>query len=169
MTSAVKKTTFEEYRQTLELILKHIDKACTLIKNRQKNLSVWKGFDSFNDFLRDMEKDALSSAADELQIARTTIRDRWHILTLPAPVYCAIESGEISFSKAKPLASIHFDFENDDDIYVSHEIVKEIKNGLTIKEIKELVEKKSSEVWNKSTIVMERIAKQNGITADTQC
>jgi len=169
MSLAVKETMFEEYQQTLIAVSKHIDDACTHIKNRQKNLSVWKGFESYSDFLKNIEKSALKMAADELQMTIATIKNRWQILTLPAPVYCAIEAGEISFSKVKPLTVINFDFENDNDIEVASEIVEEIKKGLTLKEIKKVVEAKQSKVWNKSTIVMERLLEQNGITADTKC
>ena len=169
MSLAVNKTIFEEYRQTLVVVSKHIDDACTHIKNRQKNLSVWKGFKSYGDFLKNIEKNALKMASDDLQMALVTIKNRWRVLTLPAPVYCAIEAGEISFSKVKPLTAINFDFENDNDIKVAAEIVEEIKKGLTIGEIKKVVEEKQSKVWNKSTIVMERLLEQNGITADTKC
>lgn len=169
MALAVNKTMFEEYQQILAAVSKHIDDACTHIKNRQKNLSVWKGFKSYSDFLKDIEKNAFKQAAGDLKMTIATIRNRWQVLTLPAPVYCAIEAGEISFSKVKPLTAIHFDFENENDIEVAAEIVEEIKKGLTAKEIKEVVEAKQSKVWNKSTVVMERLLEQNGITADTKC
>lgn len=169
MASAVKQTTFEEYRLTLATVLNKIDEALTIIKNRQKNLPVWKGFDSFKDFLKDLEKTALKNAAKELEIGSTTVRDRWRVLTLPFPVYAAIEDGDITFSKAKLLTAINFDFDNDNDAEVAYSIVKEVKGGMKVPDIKKLVEEKSPEVWNPSDIVMQRIAEQHGITADTTC
>jgi hypothetical protein len=169
MASAVKKTTFEEYHLTLATILNNIDEALTVIKNRQKNLPVWKGFDSFKDFLKDVEKAALKKSAQDLEIGTTTVRDRWRVLTLPFPVYAAIEDGDITFSKAKLLTAINFDFDNDSDAQVASDIVQEIKGGLKVPEIKKLVEEKSPEVWNPSDIIMQRIAGQHGITADTTC
>ena len=168
MTSAVKKTTFEEYRETLTIVLKHIDEAFVHIKNRQKNLSVWKGCENYNSFLRDVEKSALKSTVKELGLGSTTVRDRWRVLTLPASVYCAIEDGEITFSKAKLMTAINFNFNNDADIKVASEIVDEVKSGLTNPKIKEMVSARSSDVWNHSTVVMAQIAEQHDITADSQ-
>jgi hypothetical protein len=100
----------------------------------------------------------------ELQgLGSTTVRDRWKILTLPSPVFCAIELGEISFSKAKPLTSIAFDFESDKDCEICSEIVDKIKDGGKVADIKEAVSEASSKVWNEATIIMQRIAEQHGI------
>jgi len=170
MASAVKKTTFEDYQQTLSTVLDNIDKHLIHVKNRQKNLSVWKGFDSFKDFLKDVEKKALRQTVKDLELATSTVRDRWKVLTLPTPVYSAIEDGRISFSKAKPLTAIDFDFENDNDIAVAEEIVKEIEEKkIAIKDIKDLVAEYSPKVWNPSDIIIQRIAEQYGITEDTRC
>jgi len=169
MTSAIKKTTFKEYQETLTTILKYIDEALVRVKNRQKNLSIWKGYGNYNDFLKTIEKGALKETTKEMGLGATTVRDRWRILTLPSPVYCAIEDNEITFSKSKYLTSINFDFENDGDIKVASEIVEEIKTGLTNPKIKDLVASRSAEIWNQSTIIMSRIAEQHGITADSKC
>lgn len=169
MPSPVKKTTFEEYRQTLATILSYVDKELTVIKNRQKNLLSWKGFDSFKDFLKHIEKFALQHASEDLKISDTTIRDRWHVMCLPLPVYSAMESEEITFSKAKFLTAINFDFENDSDIQVSDSLVEMIKSGLTNPQIKQMVQDHMSKVWNPSDIVMKRIAEQHGINEETKC
>jgi len=169
MTSAVKQTTFEEYYETMVVMLAYLDKELTHIKNRQKNLSVWKGYKNYLEFLKTIERDALKHTIKELGLAKTTIRDRWMVMTLPAPVYCSIESGDITFSKAKIMTSINFDFENDSDIKVADEIVEQIKSGISNPEIKELVKTRSPDVWNPSTIVIQKIAEQHGLLNDTKC
>ena len=168
MTSAIRHTTFDEYHKTLSLILDNIDKAFKLIKDRQKNLLVWHEYPSYKDFLKIIEKEALSVSSKELGIASTTIRDRWHVLTLPVSVYSAMEEGVITFSKAKLMTVINFDFENNSDILIAEEIVQKIISGLTNAEIKELIQKRSSEVWNGSQIIMERLAEQNDIYQDSK-
>ena len=168
MTSAVKHTSFDEYQNTLSVILKEIDDSLMQIKNRQKNFPVWKDYKNYQDFIREVERTALKRAAKELGIGDTTIRDRWHVLTLPTPVYNALESGDISFSKAKFMTAIHFDFENDNDVAVAEEIVVEIKGGLNNPQIKDLVEKKSAQVWNKKDIVVQRLVEQHGMTEESK-
>lgn len=169
MPSAVKKTDFSEYQQTLSVITNFIDKELQTIKGRQKNLPVWHGHKSFKYFLKDLEKKALKNASEEMGLAATTVRDRWSILTLPFPVYAAIEDGDISLSKAKPLTKMNFDFESENDASIAMEIVERIKNEkLSINDIKAMVEEKSSQVWNESTIVVQRVAEQNGVYSDSK-
>jgi len=169
MASTIKKTTFDEYRLTLSTMLKHIDKQLVLIKSRQKNLSVYKDYDSYKDFLKDMEKIAIKKAMEELSLGETTVKDRWHVLTLPPAVFFALEQGEISFSKAKLLTTIHFDFNSESDNKIAEEIIQEIKKDLSNDEIKAVVKNRAKDVWNPSDIRMIKIAEQHGITQSTKC
>ena len=167
MSGAVKKTTFEDLQDTLSIILSRIDELLKESKGHANGKPIWHKQKSFKAYLKKIEKDALKDATELLGLGATTVRDRWKILTLPHPVYSAIESGEISFSKAKPLTSIVFDFESDSDSEVCFELVEYIKQGAKLAEIKEAVSDFSSKVWNESSIIMQRIAEQNGITEDS--
>jgi len=164
MASTIKKITFDEYYKTFSVILNKVDQEFKLIKDRQKNLLVWKGFDNYKEFLKSIEKRVLKEASVQLDITFATTRDRWRVFTLPTPVYSAMEAGDITFSKAKLLTQINFDFENDDNIQIAEEIVQMIKSGMTNGLIKELVETKSAAAWNISEIVMSNLAKQHDIT-----
>jgi hypothetical protein len=169
MSSAVKKTTFDEYRTTLSTMLKHIDKQLEIIKNRQKNLSVYKDYDNYKEFLRDIERTAVKKTVEELTLGETTVKDRWHVLTLPPAVFFALEQNEISFSKAKLLTTIHFDFNSESDNKVAEQIVNEIKKDLSNDEVKTIVKNRTKDIWNPSDIRMIKIAEQHGITQSTKC
>jgi len=162
------KTSFSDCQEVLSIVLRYIDEEIQHIKNRQKNLPVWRGYDNYKAFLTEVEKKSLKSAANELGITLKSVKDMWHVMTLPTPVYSAIENDEISFSKAKYLTAINFDFNNESDAKVAGEIVEEIKSGLAIPEIKDIIEKMSVDVWNQSTVVMSSIMSQQGVSADSR-
>jgi len=168
MGDKISKITFDEYQNTLSTITKYIESEIQIIKNRQKNLPVIKGFKNFKDFIKTIERRALKSTAEELNLGSTTVRDRWRVLTLPTPVYSAIERGEVSFSKAKLMTPIRFDFNNSQDIDVAEEMIEEIKGGLNNNEIKELVKQNSSRVWNHTSVATERIIEQLGVKEDSR-
>lgn len=169
MASVVKKTTFDEYYQTLYTMTKHIELQFDEVKNRQKKLLVWKGHDSFKDFLKDIERKAIKATMEELSLSESAIRDRWYVLTLPSCIYFSLEDGSLSFSKAKFLTAINLDAFSDSDCKLAEELVDEIKKGISNDEIKELVKKNINKVWNQLDIVMIRLAEQSGITQSTLC
>lgn len=169
MVSAIKKTTFDEYYQTLHVMTKHIELQFNEVKNRQKKLLVWKGYDSFKDFLREVEKKAIKTTMEELNLSETAIKDRWQVLTLPSCVYFSLEDGSLSFSKAKILTAINLDAFSDSDCQLAEELVDKIKKGISNDEIKELVKKNINKVWNQLDIIMIRLAEQSGIKQDTLC
>lgn len=155
---------FDEYYQVLKMMLDKIDKCLVIIKNRQKNLSVYHGFNSYKEFLKSIEDSAIKSVAKELNLTPSTIKDRWKSLTLPLPVYDALETGKITYSKAKLLTKINFDFENNNDVQISQEIIDYILSGAKISDINIFIEEKSKNIWNESSIIMKRFAEQHSIT-----
>ena len=169
MSSPVKKTTWDEYYTTFATVLKHIDKAVLTIKNRQKNLSVYYGFENYKTFLYDIENKAIEQTSKEMKLSDTAIRDRYKVLTMPLPVYTAIEAGEITFTQARFMTAINFCFDNVNDVSVAQEIVDEIKKDIPSDKIKDLVKSKSSKVWNATDIVMQRIMAQHGLNQKSLC
>ena len=164
MASPIKKATFDDLFTTLQAVANNIDRLLQEAKELNKD-KAWSGYPNFKSFLKDVEVKAIKGSAKELNLGDTTVRDRWKVLTLPTPVFDAIESGQFSFSKVKPLVAINFDFENDKDIEVAEEILNELRKGLTAKEIKEVVKEKATQIWNGNDIVVKRLAEQNGIAA----
>ena len=67
------------------------------------------------------------------------------------------------------LTAISFDPENPKDAELADKLVNEIKKDLSVDEIKEMVKKESVNIWNSKDVVMEMLAKQNGITHTTIC
>lgn len=168
MAQGIKKISFEEIADTMVTMENKIDSFLTEAKKENKGKKVWYGFPNFKTFLKNIERRAVKETAKKYNLGETTIRERWKILTLPTPVFTALEAGIISLSKARLMTAINFDFENDNDIKIAEKIVEEIKKGISVDEIKTLVTKESSKIWNESDITMFNIAKQNGITVNTE-
>lgn len=169
MASIIKKVEFSELVDTLISVGNSIDELLRQSKVNNKGQVIWNGYKSFKLFLKHIESEAVKKSAKELGLGETTVRDRFRVLTLPCPAYLAMESGDITFSKAKHLTAINFDFEDANDIKIAQEIVDEIKNGISEKEIKELVKARSKEVWHQADIVVYRFAEQNNINEKTLC
>lgn len=169
MATTIKKASFDELQNTLSVMGNKIDTLLQKAKQGKRGKKIWDGFKTYKDFLKHIESVATKEIASELSMGESTIRERWKALTLPDPVYFALEKDEISFSKIKPLTAINFDFEDPNDVKVAQEIVDEIKKNISLEEIKELVKTKAKSIWHSKDIVMERFAEQNGINDKTVC
>ena len=153
----------------MNTVCKKVDIQFAITRLKNKGNKIYEGFDNYKEFLHHVETTAIREAAKELNLGETTVRDRWKIMSLPLPVYDAIETDTISFSKLKPLTTINFDMENEKDVELAQKIVDEIQKDITLDEIKALVKKESVNIWNSSTVLMEMFAKQNGISATMEC
>ena len=164
MASKVKQAEFDNLHDTLLAVEKSIDAQLdeAIAQNPEKP---WDGQANLKSFLKSVERTAIKNAAEELDMSESAVRDRWHILTLPSPVYYALESGEITMSKAKLLTAINWDFESEKESAIAEEIVKEIKRGGSVDSIKAMVTKAGTQVWNSSDITVHNMAKQHGIAA----
>ena len=169
MASTVKKAPFEELYETFTTVLSSIDTKLDDTKKSKKGKSIWSGHSNYNTFLKQIERQAIKDAAKTLNVSDGTVRERWKVLTLPIPVFSAIEEGEISYSKAKPLTSINFDTESDEDQIVVNELLDAIKEGISVKELKEKVKEESTKIWNHSSITMQNIASHHNLRHDTIC
>lgn len=164
MAAIIKKAEFSELVDTLISICHSIDELLFKAKEGKKGEKIWQGHKNYKLFLKHIESEAVKKSAKELGLGETTVRDRFRVLSLPYPVYLAMEQNEITFSKAKHLTNINFDFDDLDDVKIAQEIVEEIKKGTSEKEIKELVKNRSKEVWHQGDVVVHRLAEQNGIS-----
>jgi len=169
MASLIKKAEFGELVDTLISVCHSIDDLIKKAREEKKGNRIWYGHKNFKVFLKHIESEAIKKSAKELDMGETTVRDRFRVLTLPYPVFEAVEDDSISFSKAKYLTSINFDFDSDSDARIAQEIVDEIKKGISEKDIKEVVKKRSKEIWNSGDVVMHRLAEQNKISEKTLC
>ena len=164
MSSIIKKTTFEDLYNTFSGVLNRIDKL--LIEAKEKNPdNIFEGHKNLKMFFQAIERQAIKETSVELGISDSSTRERWKVMSLPHPFYDAIESGEVSYSKVKPLIVLNFDPEGDKDIEASEKIVERIQD-LHIKEIRDVAQEELNEagVWNESDIVIRRLAEQCGIT-----
>ena len=164
MASKVKQAEFDSLHDTLLTVEKSIDAQLdeAITQNAEKP---WDGQANLKSFLKSVERTAIRSAAEKLDMSESAVRDRWHILTLPSPVYFALESGEITMSKAKLLTTINWDFDNPKEAEIAETIVSEIKRGGSVDSIKAMVTKAGTQIWNSSDITVHNMAKQHGIAA----
>jgi len=168
--TAAQKNAFRKLQDTLSVVTKEIDNCFERAKsNGEKGKRIWDKYSNFKSFLDAIESDAIKAVSKDLGLSESTIKERWRILTLPSPVYDALEEGSITMSKAKPITATAWDFEDEKDIEIIGKIVDSIKEGFTVEQIKEMVKKESVNVWHSKDIVMERLAKQNHITEKTLC
>ena len=165
----IKKAEFSELVDTLISVCHSIDELLIKAREEKKGNMIWHGHKNFKAFIKHIESEAIKKSAKELKLGETTVRDRFRVLTLPYPVYAAMECGDITFSKAKQLTAINFDFDDINDAKVAQEIVDGIKTGISEKEIKELVKSRSKEVWHQGDVVVHRIAEQNKVSEKTLC
>jgi len=169
MPSKIKKATFAELHNTLSVMEKHVDELLKNSKSKMKGKKIWEEFGNYKEFLMHIETEAIKLASKELGLSDSAVRDRWHILTMPHPVYFAIETDSISMSKAKYLTAISWDFDDTKDAEICDKIVNEIKKEISSDEIKELVKKETNNVWHPKHVVLQRLAAQNGITEKEVC
>lgn len=169
MATTIKKAEFGELVDTLISVCHSVDELLLKARQEQKGYMIWNGHKSYKLFLKHIESEAIKKSALELGLGETTVRDRFRVLTLPTPVFLAMESGDITFSKAKNLTAINFDFDDINDVKVAQEIVDEIKKGIAEKDIKEIVKNRSKDVWHQGDIVVHRLAEQNKISEKTLC
>ena len=125
----IHKTTFDELYNTMNTVCKKVDIQFAITRLKNKGNKIYDGFDNYKEFLHHVETTAIREAAKELNLGETTVRDRWKIMSLPLPVYDAIETDTISFSKLKPLTTINFDMENEKDVELAQKIVDEIQRS----------------------------------------
>lgn len=163
------KISFEELSNTLISVTTKIDAQFAKAKNGEKGERVSKGYDNFKTFLEDIETKAIKETAEETGLTVSVVRERWRVMTLPDPIYSALEKGEIMFSKAKILASTNLDFNDPKDIEIAQKVVDAIKNNVSTDDLKELIKTETKAIWHAKTIVMERLAEQNHISAKTIC
>lgn len=160
----IKKTSFEDLYNAMSTVCKKIDEQFTEFKKNNKGKKIYYGFLSYKEFLRNIELAAIKETAIELDLGETTVRDRWRIMSLPLPVYSALENNEAPFSRFKPLTNITFDIENDKDTELAQKMVDEIKKDISLDDIKALVKKEAVNIWNSKDILMEMFARQNGVS-----
>ena len=162
MASKVKQAEFDTLHDTLLTVEKSIDTQLdeAIAQNPDKP---WDGQANIKIFLKSVERTAIKDAAEKLDMSESSVRDRWHILTLPSPAYFALESGEITMSKAKLLTAINWDFNNTKEAEIAEGIVKEIKRGGTVESIKAMVTKAGTQIWNSSDVTVHNMAKQHGM------
>ena len=105
MSSIIKKTTFEDLYNTFSGVLNRIDEI--LIEAKEKNPdNVFEGHKNLKMFFQATERQAIKETSVELGISDSSTRERWKVMSLPHPFYSAIELGEVSYSKIKPLIEI---------------------------------------------------------------
>ena len=163
------KLSFSEIYPVLDEMCKYIDHRLWKAKRGKKEHKVYEGYGSFKEFLIDIESDAIKFVAEKLKLTSTTVKERWKILTMPMPVYSALESEELNISKLKSLALTNWDFEDPQDVAITQEIVDAIKKDISASELRTLIKEKCKDMWRSSTVVMEHLAQQNGINAKTIC
>ena len=169
MASVINKAEFAELVDTLISVNNSIDTLLLKAKDDNKGKPIWTGHKNFKMFLKHIESEAVKKSSKELELSETATRDRFRVLSLPYPVYSALEENELTFSKAKHLTAINFDFEDPNDVNIAQEIVDQIKTGISEKDIKELVKNRSKEVWHQGDVVVHRLAEQNKIDEQTVC
>jgi len=168
MAQQIKKATFDELYETYDIMCKNIDALLlTAKRNLKPCIKIWHGHPNFKDFLLHIETEAIKKTAVETNLSDTAVRDRWKIMSMPQPVYEALEAGEVTLSKLKPMSSINFDFNNEKDIESAKRLVDAIKQNMPPDELKELIKKEAISCWNPKDIVMIRLAEQNNITEKT--
>jgi len=165
----IKKASFNELYETFTCVLSKIDELFINYKcvmEEKNNKCIWNDteYNSFDEFIRGVERESIKYTSEKTGLSDTAVRERWKIMTCPLPVWDAIEHGELSLTKAKSLISISLDpFSKHDEEWVG-KIIEKIKD-MGCKEIKELVKQESStKIWNKSDIVMIRLAGQHRIS-----
>ena len=164
MASTIKKATFDDLYHTFATILDHIDKA--LAKEGKKKLKGdYTPPSNIKTFLQGVERNAIKKTAKELDMGVSTARERWKTLSLPLPFYAALESNEISYSKAKAVSGLNFDPEDDRDVDVASHILEKVKD-LPVKEVKAVAEEMytDAKLWSPSDVVMRRLAEQYEIS-----
>ena len=170
MAGIIKATSFDDLYSTMTKVERYIDNRFKRLLHRNKGSRIWDGYASWKAFLQDVEKQAIEQASIDLKLAFKTVKDRWKIMTLPLPFYCAIEDGGISFSKLKPVTSVNWDFNNPENNSLAKSIVKEIiEKKMSPKEIRALVAEKCKTVWNESHITVENIATQHRFNENSIC
>ena len=165
----IKKASFDELYNTMNTVCKKIDEQFTKFKIQNKGKKIYDGFANYKEFLHHIETNAIKDTAKELGLGETTVRDRWRIMTLPLPVYNALEYDEVSYSKLKPLTTIVFDIENTKDIELAQKLVDEIKKDIKLDDIKAMVKKEAVNIWNSKDVLMEMFAKQHGVSCSVVC
>ena len=169
MSGITKNVSFEELYPVLDEMCKNIDERFEEAKRGKKGQKIHEGYGSFKEFLIGIESDAIKSVASQLGITVATVKERWKTLTMPQPVYEALESGELTFSQLKPLALTSWDADDPQDIAIVQEIVDAIKKDTSPANLRSLIKDKCKDMWRSSTLVMEKIATQHKINAKTVC
>ena len=82
-------------------------------------------------------------------------------MTLPIPLYDALESGDITFSKAKLATVLSFSPEDDDSIEVAENIVEAMKSNRLVADVKAAIQEEGKKIWNPSTAVLESYLHQH--------
>jgi len=119
----------------------------------------------FNSFLDEVENTAIKMVAENKNLKESLVRLRWKILSLPVPIWDAIEKGSLSFTKAKAFISLNLDCMSEKDEQLTEEILNKISD-MSCSEIKNLIQTESYRVKNAYNATMARIASQHNITLE---
>lgn len=168
MASAIKKTTFDDLYNTFHSVCQKIDEAFAKAKEN-KGKKIYEGHDNYKDFLRHVELQAIKDTAKEQKLTPDAVRERWKVLTLPFPVYDALERDLISFSKAKLFMHLTLDPDSEKDQATAQNLINAVEKNISVDTIKEMVKKESETIWNETTVVMNMYAGQHGVNAKTVC
>jgi len=127
-----------------------------------------EGFRSRKEFLMKCEADAIEAVATDLAMVPHLVKDRWKVMTLPMPIYGAMEDGDIPFSKAKLAVPLNLDPEDTKSIESAERIAKKMLETDDAEEIKAVVSDETKAVWNSSTAVMGMLMAQAAKTAPSK-
>lgn len=160
---AKNKEKFKELTVAFETVIAEVDK---IFDGRKKEMidgkikTMEQGFKSRKEFLMKVEADAIATASKMLGSTLAITRDRWRVMTLPMPIFIALEEGEITFPKAKLATALSFDPENTASIDAAARIVQKMIDTDDIEEIKKAVAEEARTIWNPSTAVMDLLFNQ---------
>ena len=157
------KEKFKELMLTFHTVMSEIDK---IFETRKKEVLEGKiktmdhGFKCRKEFLTKVEADAIASAAKSLNSSLGLVRDRWRVITLPMPIFVAMEEGEIAFPKAKLATTLNFSPDDTTSIEAATRIAQKMIGTDDVEEIKKAVAEEARVIWNPSTAVMDLLFNQ---------
>lgn len=151
---------FWEIQESFSMVLRGLDDFFSEREDLLKKGSIStidQGFSSKKEFFLEAESSAIEKAADKLGIKKHIVKERWLVLSFPIPIYDLLERGMITFSKAKLAMPAHFDPWDDASINAAQKMADVMVSNIGNDEATEIIKKECSQIWNASTIVVERI------------
>jgi hypothetical protein len=156
----------EKFKALLDVLGAMTKKIDAIFDERKKMVrdlkikTLEEGFKSRKEFLSKCEADAIVAVSKELGMAPSLVRDRWKVMTLPMPIYGAMEDGDIPFAKAKLATPLSLDPDDAKSIESAERIAKKMIETDDVEEIKKTVADEAKAVWNPSTAVMGMLMEQ---------